>query len=91
MKAYLLAGLAAVAMASTANAQADASPFTGPYVGVQVGYANLQDVHDDLDYWYDNFKNYRQTDANIVAGVRGLGGDAIGRSKGSMSGAVKDL
>ncbi|MCY7338889.1 MAG: porin family protein [Sphingomonas bacterium] len=69
MTKYLISGAALLAFASTAQAQT-ATPFSGPYVGVQVGYADLEDVHDDLDYWYDNYKNYRQDDGGLIGGIR---------------------
>lgn len=67
---YLLIASSALVMASGAQAQTSASPFSGPYVGVQIGYADLEDVHDDLDFWYDNLKNFKQQDENLVGGVR---------------------
>ena len=68
MKAYLFAGLAAVAMASTANAQ-DASPFVGPYVGVQGSVAQIDDINTDLDYWYTG-TDVRTSDRGALVGLR---------------------
>lgn len=68
MKFYMFAGLAAVAMASTANAQ-DASPFAGPYVGLQGSVAQIDDVNTDLDYWYTG-TDVRTSDRGGMIGLR---------------------
>jgi opacity protein-like surface antigen len=78
MKKLILAGLSTVAMASAANAQpgvpAD-SLFAGPYAGVQVGIGRLADTHNDLDDWYYNARDARNTDNGVIGGVR-VGYDA---------------
>jgi outer membrane immunogenic protein len=75
MKKVLLAGLSMVAMASAANAQeapeaAVASPFAGPYVGIQAGVGQIDDLSDDLNYWYDNINNLRTSDRGGLVGLR---------------------
>ena len=75
MKKFLLAGLSMVAMASAANAQdvseaAPASPFAGPYVGVQLGVGQLQDVHNDWDEWYWNARDAKNSDKGVIGGIR---------------------
>lgn len=89
MKKFLLLAASASVIATPALAQ-DVSPFAGPYVGVQVGYANLEDEHDDLDYWYDNFQNFRGTDGNVIGGIRAgydaqLGGGFLVGALGEIS------
>lgn len=72
MKIHLLAGAAALAFASAANAE-DAtatSPFAGPYVGVQAGIGQLDDRSDDLDYWYDQIGGLENSDRGAQFGLR---------------------
>jgi outer membrane immunogenic protein len=80
MKLHLLAGAAALAFASAANAQdatvTTASPFAGPYVGIQAGIAQLDDRSDDIDYWYDQIGGLRNSDHGAQAGLR-VGYDAV--------------
>jgi len=89
MKKFLLLAASASVIATPAFAQ-DVSPFAGPYVGVQVGYANLEDEHDDLDYWYDNFQNFRESDSSLIGGIRAgydaqLGGGFLVGAIGEIS------
>jgi outer membrane immunogenic protein len=78
MKLHLLAGAAALAFASASNAQdaATASPFAGPYVGVQAGIGQVDDRSDDLDYWYDRIGGLESSDRGGQFGLR-LGYDAV--------------
>lgn len=70
MKLTLLSGAALVAFASSAQAQTAASPFAGPYIGAQIGVAQLDDRHDDLDYWYDNIGGGLDSDRAYSFGAR---------------------
>ena len=83
MKLYLLAGAAALAFASAANAQdatttatATVSPFAGPYVGVQAGIGQVDDRSDDQDYWYDQIGGLENSDRGAQVGLR-IGYDAV--------------
>lgn len=78
MKLHLLAGAAALAFASAANAQdaATASPFAGPYVGVQAGIGQLDDRSDDLDQWYDAIGGLENSDRGAQLGLR-VGYDGV--------------
>jgi opacity protein-like surface antigen len=79
MKLYLLAGAAALALSSAANAQdaaAAKSPFAGPYVGVQAGVGQVDDRSDDLDDWYDQLGALQNNDSGGQFGLR-IGYDAV--------------
>jgi opacity protein-like surface antigen len=78
MKLHLLAGAAALALSSAANAQdaAAKSPFAGPYVGVQAGVGQVDDRSDDLDYWYDQIGGLENSDRGGQFGLR-VGYDAV--------------
>ena len=94
MKKFVLAGLSMVAFASAAHAQdtqaaAPVAPFSGPYVGVQVGYVEAQNTHWDLDYWYDNFQAFEQKDESASIGIR-AGYDAQLRG-GLLVGALAEF
>jgi len=83
MKLHLLAGVAALAFASAANAQdatttatATVSPFAGPYVGVQAGIGQVDDRSNDIDYWYDQIGGLENSDRGAQVGLR-IGYDAV--------------
>ena len=94
MKKFVLAGLSMVAFASAAHAQdtqaaAPAAPFSGPYVGLQVGYAEAPNTPWDLDYWSDNFQAFEQKDESASIGIR-AGYDAQLRG-GLLVGALAEF
>src|SRR4051794_19878066 len=78
MKLYLLAGAAALALTSAANAQtaATASPFAGPYVGAQLGIGQADDYSDDQDYYWDQIGGLQNSDRGVQIGLR-AGYDAV--------------
>jgi len=61
--------IAALSMTSQA-ASAEEAVFTGPYVGIQAGAGRAESVHNDLDYWYYDFKNYKTAKTDVIAGVK---------------------
>jgi outer membrane immunogenic protein len=78
MKLYLLAGAAALALSSAANAQTApaASPFAGPYVGAQLGIGQVDDYSDDQDYYWDQIGGLQNSDRGVQVGLR-AGYDAV--------------
>jgi opacity protein-like surface antigen len=44
--------------------------FAGLSVGAQLGYGQLETVHNDLDYWYYDYKNFRAADEGFSLGVK---------------------
>lgn len=65
----LAVAAAACALSATAFAQ-DASPFAGPYVGVQASLNRAQDKHNDLDEWYYNARNAANEDTGVMGGIK---------------------
>lgn len=67
----LLAAVTVLACGATAPAFAqDEAVFGGPYIGVQVSAARLQDKHTDLDYWYHGVDNFGMDETNAMGGIR---------------------
>ncbi len=61
--------VSALCIASPALAQ-DASPFAGPYVGVQFGLSQIETRHDDVDYWYYNARGEAHADTGAQIGIK---------------------
>lgn len=67
-----IASVAAMAAALTAvsASASETSPFAGGYVGVQLGISDLKSSHSDLDYWYDNLRDAKNTDHEVQFGLK---------------------
>lgn len=57
---------------STATAPAFAAPaaWSGLYVGLQAGAGQQTNTHWDLNWWYNNYQNYNQSDRSALVGVK---------------------
>jgi opacity protein-like surface antigen len=44
--------------------------YEGPFVGLQISLATLQDSHSDPSYWYYGNKDFGMRATNLVAGLR---------------------
>lgn len=71
MKTFGTTAAVAFALLSAPAAFAqDSSPFSGGYVGVQAGLAQIDSAHTDLDYWYYAAQNQSKKDSGVQAGVK---------------------
>lgn len=70
MNKLLVASMIAAASMTAQAASAQEADWTGPYVGIQAGAARTESVHNDLDYWYYDYKNYKTAKTNVIGGVK---------------------
>jgi hypothetical protein len=57
-------------LAFTQSSFAQNANFGGYYGGIQVGIADTRTIHNDNDYWYNNFKNSETTSLDPTIGLK---------------------
>lgn len=67
-KIFVLA--AAIGCAASTSAFAQDRAFGGPYVGAQLGIAQIRDKHSDLDDWYGGDLHVSAKKTRVAGGVR---------------------
>lgn len=69
MRKIILAGCALVASVQPVSAKDSELP-SGPYVGVQVGGARVQDKHSDIQGWYNGVTDFGMNKGGVIGGAR---------------------
>ena len=68
-KIFLSSAVVALALSAQPALAQDAT-WSGLYAGVQAGAGRAESVHDDLDRWYYDYRNYKTAKTNVLAGVK---------------------